>query len=215
MKEKYLPIGTVCNIKGNSNKIMIVGYLPIDYNGNINLYDYKGCIYPNGVFSNNLISFNHNEIENVEFMGYETAEQKTLNSNLNNASIVETAKERTKSSKPKYLFDKNGVIIMDNTVTTPTSNTPAPQVDNPFAMEYESKEVKSNNQFKFDENGVIIEDNTVKSEAPKAPSSRYEFDENGFIVKDNTVSEVKTEVAQPKIIETPKYKFDENGVIIA
>ncbi len=32
MKEKYLPIGTICQIKGNINRVMIKGYYGRTYN---------------------------------------------------------------------------------------------------------------------------------------------------------------------------------------
>ncbi len=188
MKEKYLPIGSVCTVKGNTNKIMIIGYLPMDYNGNLNLYDYSGCIYPNGLFSSSSnIAFNHQDIEKVDFMGYESDLYKNLNTNLLSASVIELAKEKaTTNSKPKYVFDKNGVIIMDNTVVEPEKKVESKPLSNPFEMNYETKEVNaSNERFKFDENGVIIEDLTVSK--PVETKSKYKFDENGIIIEDNTV----------------------------
>lgn len=226
MNDKYLPIGTVCTIKGNTNKIMIVGFLSLDYNGNLNVYDYKGCIYPKGLFSSSgTLSFNHDDIENVEFMGYTTELHNNLNANLINASVVDTVKDKTKSStKSKYVFDKNGVIIMDGNYSVseeaPVEITPKKELTNPFAVKYEgAKENTVESKFKFDKNGVIIADNSVVKQE-NATRQAYEFDKNGFIIADNTassnVNEVNTSVEKSKSNNlNEKYKFDENGVIIA
>ena len=229
MKNKYLPIGTVCSIKGNTNKIMIVGFLSLDYNGNLNVYDYKGCVYPKGLFaSGGTVSFNHDDIEKVEFMGYETDLHENLSSNLTNVSVVETIKKQTKNdSISKYVFDQNGVIIMDNTqkeeIKNENINT---EINNPFTLNYNNNQNMSNNtnKFKFDENGVIIADNTVVKIEEKA---KYKFDENGLIIEDNTITNESKKTTDENIISNEakraiesldiesKYKFDENGVIIS
>ena len=209
MKEKYLPLGTVCTIKGNTNKIMIVGFLSLDYNGNLNVYDYKGCIYPKGLFSSSgTISFNHNDIEKVDFMGYESDLHKSLNDSLLSVSVVDTVKEQTKNVNPsRYVFDANGVIIMDNAISEVAKTPVDEKIENPFKMDYQKESLtQTQNRFKFDENGVIISDGSET--APTPSKTKYQFDANGFIISDGT-----TEVT-PEQVEN-KYKFDENGVIIS
>ena len=49
MKEKYLPIGTVCTVKNNLKKYMIVGYYSIEYLKNMKIYDYIAYPYPEGL----------------------------------------------------------------------------------------------------------------------------------------------------------------------
>ena len=34
------------------------------------MHDYRGCIYPEGLLKNNIISFNHNDIIEIIFKGY-------------------------------------------------------------------------------------------------------------------------------------------------
>ena len=208
MKEKYLPLGTVCTIKGNTNKIMIVGFLSLDYNGNLNVYDYKGCIYPKGLFSSSgTISFNHNDIEKIDFMGYESDLHKSLNDSLLSVSVVDTVKEQTKNVNPsRYVFDANGVIIMDNAMQEVASKPVEEKIENPFKMNYQSQNIAQNqNKFKFDDNGVIISDGTEAPQEQKG--AKYQFDANGFIISDGTNE------FTPQQVES-KYKFDENGVII-
>lgn len=216
MQDKYLPIGTVCTVKGNTNKIMIVGYLPVDYNGNLNVYDYRGCVYPNGLFaSSNSISFNHQDIEKIDYIGYVSELHSNLNTNLLNASVVDTIKEKSKgTSNNRYVFDKNGVIIMDNSTNEVEKKTENKEVNNPFAMEYKEEISNENsNRFKFDENGIIIEDNSVSNKVES--KSPYVFDENGFIIEDNTNKTEVNENKENNEDNNSNYEFDENGVIIS
>ena len=77
MESKYLPIGSVCTIKGKSRKVMITGYYSIKFNGNLRINDYKGCIYPEGLLiSDQTCSFNHSDIEKVDFVGYKNEDQE-------------------------------------------------------------------------------------------------------------------------------------------
>ena len=46
--EKYLPIGTVVMLKGGTKRVMISGFCAIDGENVKNMYDYSGCVYPEG-----------------------------------------------------------------------------------------------------------------------------------------------------------------------
>ena len=216
MENKYLPIGTICTVKGNTKKVMITGFLKTSYNGNLKQYDYVGCVYPEGSLLNDKqIAFDHSDIEKVDFMGYQTELHNNLNSILNSNSIGSTSNDNdSKKEASSFVFDENGVVIFDNTATNnKTEIEESTSVENPFNLEYKPEsnmEINSNNNsFKFDENGVVIEDNSMV-DLDKKIDSIYVFDENGFVVEDrSTVTEVKEE---PK---TGDYSFDENGVVIA
>ncbi len=82
MKERFLPIGTVVILKGAQKKLMITGFTPIDMNKRDKMYDYCGCIYPEGVLNNNNFLFNHDEISEVFFEGYVDDEQKEFSKKL-------------------------------------------------------------------------------------------------------------------------------------
>lgn len=67
MKDKYLPLGTVCMLKGGEKGLMVIGYCPqAEKDGQRVQYDYVGCIYPEGIVSSdqNLV-FNHDQIEKI------------------------------------------------------------------------------------------------------------------------------------------------------
>lgn len=82
MKEKYLPLGTVVLLKEAKKRIMIIGYAAKAEESN-KLYDYIGCLYPEGVVSSdkNLL-FNHDKIEKVFHKGYKDDEAIEFNAKL-------------------------------------------------------------------------------------------------------------------------------------
>ena len=94
MKERFLPIGTVVLLKGGKKEIMITSYciFPNDVqikNGQEikpekKIYEYGACIYPEGILDSNMVcAFDHNQIEKICHMGYETPIQKELSTLLN------------------------------------------------------------------------------------------------------------------------------------
>lgn len=83
MKEKYLPIGTVVLLKGGSKKLMITGFCSMDNADNETIYDYNGCIYPEGYLSSDQTClFNHDQIEQIYHIGYIDEEEKEFKENL-------------------------------------------------------------------------------------------------------------------------------------
>lgn len=70
MKEKIelLPIGTVCTLKNMKKKIMIIGYLSKLQKLPNKIYDYLGCLYPEGIISTDKsLLFNRIDIDKVIF----------------------------------------------------------------------------------------------------------------------------------------------------
>lgn len=109
MQEKFLPIGTVVKLKGGSKEVMITSYCIFPTNTEIvdgkevpakkKIYEYGGCPYPEGIVDSNLAcAFNHNQIEKISHLGYETPEQKELSRILNGGYEI---------YKQKYENDEN------------------------------------------------------------------------------------------------------------
>jgi len=70
-REKYLPIGSIVNIKEVNKKIMIIGFLIKLPNKENKVFDYMGCLYPEGVMSlEQDLLFNHEQIVNIHHIGY-------------------------------------------------------------------------------------------------------------------------------------------------
>lgn len=82
IKEKYLPIGTVCLLKDGKKKLMITGFCTIPDNDK-KVYDYNACLYPEGILTTNqTIVFNHDQIDKIYYMGYSDKEDKKFKQTL-------------------------------------------------------------------------------------------------------------------------------------
>lgn len=77
MIRDLLPIGSVVMLRDAEKPLMIYGIKQLDSNNPDIEYDYIGVLYPEGnVGANFQYLFNHNDIAEVLFKGYETDEQK-------------------------------------------------------------------------------------------------------------------------------------------
>lgn len=183
MKEKYLPIGTICQIKGNINLIMIKGYYGRTYNNIIKNYDYIGCKYPEGdLLENYNVFFNHTDIVSIVFNGYESVEFKKLN-----GILFSLEGDNSKIVKPQidddmvYKFDENGVVVFDGKSSQITSDEGRNSLDsnkeilNPFVKNYDEIKINKPNssqdifkKYTFDENGVVIGEEVIQKENQKS-----------------------------------------------
>lgn len=94
----YLPIGSVVLLKNGEKPLMIMGYKvkSIDKKAikddqlieTDKEYDYCGVLYPEGVISSYInCMFDHNDIKEVLFKGYDTDEFKKLYNFLNSREV--------------------------------------------------------------------------------------------------------------------------------
>lgn len=129
MNIRYLPIGSVIKLKNNNKSIMITGYYSVEYAKDLEIYDYSGCAYPEGVMiKSSYCSFNQSDIKDVLFEGYKTDEYKTLTNGLNEIDEeimtggepqeivldeLDSNKEKVNEDKSfkHYTFDENGILI--------------------------------------------------------------------------------------------------------
>ena len=83
--ERYLPIGTVVMLKGGSKRVMITGFCAMEENKKETIWDYSGCMYPEGFLSSTQTClFNHDQIEKVYHLGLaDDDEEKEFKSKLN------------------------------------------------------------------------------------------------------------------------------------
>ena len=82
--EKYLPIGTVVMLKGGSKRVMIAGFCAMAEEAGDKVYDYSGCIYPEGfISSTQTCLFDHEQIEKVYFKGLVDEEEVSFKKKLN------------------------------------------------------------------------------------------------------------------------------------
>jgi len=122
--ERFLPIGTIVKLKNVEKEIMIASYLVqpndkfIGKNGPIEsdktlVVEYGGCYYPDGYHdTNRVLAFNHNQIEKVVFMGYETESSKNF-SNMAN-KLVEEFKDNFEIVNFEELYKETPNNTQDN-----------------------------------------------------------------------------------------------------
>ncbi len=82
--EKFLPVGTVVLLKNGKKRAMITGFCCIDQKDTTKVYDYTGCLYPEGTISSdkNLL-FNHDQINKIYHLGLIDEEEKKFKEKLN------------------------------------------------------------------------------------------------------------------------------------
>lgn len=181
MNKKYLPIGTICTLKGENKKLMIIGYFSTKYNGSISIKDYCGYNYPEGLLSNIKYQFNHSQIDIIHHLGYTSEEFEKLNQKLNKINNPPT-KDVTDSNTffKDIKFNENGVVTFEEPIINNYVQKTAKisiktnekdqhsTTDNSF---FKKNSIPSNiienvenyqnwsifKSIKFDENGTVIE----------------------------------------------------------
>jgi len=99
--EKYLPIGTVVTLAGGKKRVMITGFWTLEYGNKEKVWDYSGCIYPEGFLSSNQTClFDHEQIETIHHLGLaEDAEEKIFKTRLAEASKLASIIPRGRTKK--------------------------------------------------------------------------------------------------------------------
>ena len=121
--EKFLPIGTVVMLKGGTKRAMITGFCSIAQEQPDKMYDYSGCIYPEGYISSNQVClFDHSQIEKVYHMGLVDEEEKEfkvrLNKILSENDVEAILKNNAAHSKQEEAPAGSEVPEMPTTQTT-------------------------------------------------------------------------------------------------
>lgn len=70
IKGKYLPVGTVVLLENGKKKLMITGFAVINPKEEKKVWDYCGCLYPEGIVkANEIFLFDHKQIKKVYHLG--------------------------------------------------------------------------------------------------------------------------------------------------
>lgn len=81
--EKYLPIGTVVMLDGGEKRVMITGFACTSDNEPDVVYDYMGCLYPEGIVNTNeSLLFNHDQIVKLYHLGLIDEEEEEFMDDL-------------------------------------------------------------------------------------------------------------------------------------
>ena len=95
---KYLSIGSVVLLKGAKKRIMVVGFAATSEETKDKVFDYIGCLYPEGIIdsSKNLL-FDHDQIDKIYALGYKDEEWVQTEERLK--KIVEEMKNIKENQK--------------------------------------------------------------------------------------------------------------------
>lgn len=87
---KFLPIGSIVLLKGATKRLMITGFCVVPDEDKNKIFDYSGCLYPEGIISNEQTAlFNHDQIDKVFSIGYSDEEERRFK-----AKLVEALNEK-------------------------------------------------------------------------------------------------------------------------
>ena len=98
MNKKELPIGTVVMLVGGSKKVMITGYRSKNADAD-KVFDYNGCVFPEGLMENIYCLFDASQIEDVLYMGLESEEKQN---HINKIHDTVGTSDRGMSAEPTF-----------------------------------------------------------------------------------------------------------------
>lgn len=106
-KIEYLPLGSIVIIKGGVRKAMIIARgVGAKIEGKMRVFDYSGCVYPDGMVGESTLLFNHSEIHKVIFTGYVDEDEKLMVENINEWM----ANSEFEKGDPYALNKQNGAV---------------------------------------------------------------------------------------------------------
>ena len=84
-KIKYLPLGSIVVIRGGVKKTMIIARgLAVTIQSENKVFDYAGCLYPEGLIGDQVMYFNHTDISKIVFEGFNDEDNIVMVENINN-----------------------------------------------------------------------------------------------------------------------------------
>lgn len=77
MYKELLPVGSIVRLIGGEKRLMVCGRIICQSESN-EIYDYVGCLYPEGISSSDdMYFFNRDAIEDIYFIGFQDKEEMT------------------------------------------------------------------------------------------------------------------------------------------
>lgn len=81
-----LPIGSVVLLKNSTKKLMITGFAQVSADDPDKIYDYVGCVFPEGFLGpDQTFLFDSHQIETIFFIGYQDQEQMAFKIRIDEA----------------------------------------------------------------------------------------------------------------------------------
>lgn len=130
MEEKFLPIGSVVRLKGATRYLMVTGFCVRKAEENDDeMYDYLGCVYPQGVVSSELnFLFNHDQIEEFAFKGFVCEAETEFKKKL-----MEVVNEEEPAFKNNNIFENQNQANQEPIVQPVVEENPQPVTPQPGA----------------------------------------------------------------------------------
>lgn len=110
MEKDLLPIGTVVLLKGGTKKLMITGFYSKSTDDE-KVYQYNSCIFPEGFMDNTFCLFDHNQIDEVCYMGLQSEEHNKYVEGKNSQVNIGVSSNGLKDEKSSALKSKHGRVI--------------------------------------------------------------------------------------------------------
>ena len=105
MDNKILPLGSVVLLHNGTKKVMIIGYAMKTPENPDKVYDYCGCVFPEGVLRSDVTCvFNHNQIKEVCFVGYKNEESTNFVDNIVTLALQLQKSEEIENNDNKTNF---------------------------------------------------------------------------------------------------------------
>lgn len=103
MKKDILPLGSVVLLNGGTKKVMIIGYCMKTPDNPDKIYDYCGCVFPEGVLRSDITCvFNHEQIKQIYFSGYKNDE---ANQFLDRVITLTSQEEQQSPTEPTFQLE--------------------------------------------------------------------------------------------------------------
>lgn len=81
---EYLPLGSVVVINGSVKKYVIIARgLQLNVRGTSQYFDYGACMYPEGLMGDQVMYFQHSNINKVIFKGFSDDDDQMMVDNIN------------------------------------------------------------------------------------------------------------------------------------
>lgn len=106
MKKEILPLGSVVLLNGGSKKVMIIGYCMKTPEKPNKMYDYCGCVFPEGVLRSDVTCvFDHEQIKEIYFSGFKNEESNKFIDRVITLTSKENEQQEEKKIEPRFQIE--------------------------------------------------------------------------------------------------------------
>lgn len=107
MNKDILPLGSVVLLNGGTKKVMVIGYCMKTPEKPNQIFDYCGCVFPEGVLRSDITCvFNHEQIKEVCFSGYKNEESNSFLKKVIILTSEEDKKEnQEQQAEPRFQME--------------------------------------------------------------------------------------------------------------